>query len=534
MNKFKNRSCILVILLLFLFGNSYSKNKTGTVKITSIPENAEIIIDGSFTGLYSPAVLEFSDTLTHELELKLPEHIFTKRTFRAFPDSTVNISGNLVALSDTTMIIGDLALGILSLTTPPLKVPYNIDGKKVYSKDAILNSGLHHVIWNGGEIYSSLDTIIPIAPGKMTVLKFYPKRLSGDIYVEVIPEDAAIFLNKIQYGTGTVDASVNTGVYNLSVKRNGFTPYDSVITIKPGRDINLQLTLNRIPDEDKDGFLDSVDLCPMVYGLYDGCPKQKKGSAVKKYASMLGDNLKNQKFFISLDLLSWQSRTPLNEKEADFFSYFNDGLSFFNNYRGASILNGLSMGMKGFTINFEYSQYRQGIRYEKQNELGNGPVLFNKSALDTNTYCLYYDSLAGLSPMVMFPSVSLSAGINFKMQRFDFSFYVGYQWEHIVYTDIILYNDYEAYKNNETGYVSSGLGEYTGPRHDWEVNSDWVYAGLSLSYNLLKSTRNSLLIYGKFKVSVYDLEDIQWSSLSMGFTYRLIPSIRNKIGISTK
>lgn len=262
--------------LLFMLIISISTLANGNVSISSSPAGAEIIIDGVSTGKYTPSELTFTDTLNHELELQLPQHIFTKREFKIVNDSSINLSVNLMALSDTAIIIGDLELGILSLTPPPLKIPYTVDGKKVYSKDVILNAGLHQVEWNGGEIYSSMDTILTISPGKMTVLRFYPKRLSGTITVSVIPEDAGIFLNKIQYGTGNIKASVNTGSYNLSIKRNGFVPFDTVITIKPDEQINFDVVQNRIPDEDGDGFLDSIDLCPEIYGLYDGCPKQKK------------------------------------------------------------------------------------------------------------------------------------------------------------------------------------------------------------------------------------------------------------------
>lgn len=505
----------------------------GYVYIESLPENAEIIIDGISTGKYTPTTLTFNDTSVHELELQLPQYAFTKREFKVSRDSTINLSVNLMSLSDTALIIGDLELGILSVTPPPIKIPYSVDGKKVYTKDIILNAGLHQVEWNGGEIYSSLDTIITISSGKMIVLRFYPKRLSGKVSLNVIPEDAAIFLNQIQYGTGKVEASVNTGTYNLSIKRNGFDQYDTMITIKPDLPIIIDVTMNRIPDEDSDGFLDSIDLCPKVYGLYDGCPKQKKSSALRKYVSMLGQNLKSQNFNISIDLASWQSRKPLNEKEATFYSYLNDGLSLFNNYRGLSLLNSITLSTRGFLLNFEYSQYRQGIRYEKESKTGNGPVLFNKDKKDTITYCLYYDSLANLSPSVFFPSLSLSAGINFKMHQFDLSILLGYQWEHIVYNDMILYDDYVKYKNKEPGFISAPQGEYSGPTYSWETDSDWIFAGLKLSYNLIKNERNSLLLYGKFRISVYDYTDIQWSAFQLGFTYRFTPAIAPKIGIST-
>lgn len=525
---------LLLILLLSFFSIIYPDVSGGKVNISSSPENAEIILDGISTGKYTPTTLLINDTLIHELEIQHPQHLFSKREFKSIPDSTIHLSVNLMALSDTTIIIGDLELGILSLTLPPLKIPYTVDNKKVYSKDAILNAGLHQVEWNGGEIYSSLDTILTIAPGKMTVLRFYPKRLSGMLTVDVIPEDAGIFLNKIQYGIGKVNASVNTGSYNLSIKRNGFVPFDTVITIKPDLPLNFDVIMDRIPDEDSDGFLDSIDLCPEVYGLYDGCPKQKKGSALHKYVSMLGKNLKSQNFSFSVGILSWQSRTPLNKKEASFYSYFNDGLSAFNNYRGISLLNSLSLSTRGFFVDLEYSQYRQGIRYEKEQNAGNGPVLFKKSEKDSNSYCLYYDSLAGLSPSVYFPSIALSAGINFRMQNFDLSIHFGYQWEHILYNDMIFYNDYLKYMNKESDYISNSNGEYIGPVHSWEVNSDWIFTGLKLSYNVIRNKRNSLLLYGKFRISVYDYTDIQWSAFEAGVAYRFTPAIKQKVGISTK
>lgn len=523
---------LYLLLLSTLVVRSFSEQTNTLINIVSDPKGAMIIIDGKETGKKTPTLLHLTDTKEHSIELSLPYHLFSKRLFTPVKDSTITLSYKLVSLSDTTLIITDLELGILTLTSPPIKTPYIIDDKPFYEKEAILNAGLHKIDWRGRGVYTSLDTVVEVFPGRMTTLNFSPKRLSGVVSLSVLPEDAEISLNEIPYGVGAINKNVNTGTYNLKVSRNGFFSQERSIKVTSSDTTDVNITLVRVPDEDGDGFLDSVDLCPKLYGIYDGCPKQKKHKAIRKYFNMLGNNIISQPFSFELTVASWQSRLSYSKKFTEFSSYFNDGKKIFNNHTGLSLFNSAKIIIKGFLFEVEYGEYRSGLKYNKSYGHGSGPVIIKKEN-DTTTYVLFSDSLANLSPSLYFPSVSISLGANFNINRFNLSFIAGYQWEDIFSGDIITYANLQKYLNGDLTSEIDGVS-YGGELSDFRFSNDFFYVGTGFSFDLLKSKRNNLAITGKVKLSLYSEATKGWTIFNLGLTYKFTPSIKKEIGISTK
>ncbi len=494
----------------------------GSVNILSTPPNARVFLNGEETGFKTPAFLSRVKAGLNTIKVTLPDYLFATRQINIIPDTTITLSFKLISLSDTAHIIGNLQLGILNLPRPPIHSPYLVDNKQVYSEEITLNAGKHHVVWEGGNIYSSLDTVIEIFPGKLTTFSFSPVRLTGQLTVSPFPFDADVYINQRLNSTGKLHTSLATGTYSISVQRNGYTPHEQQVTIMPGRHVILEIDLIKIPDRDNDGFLDSCDHCPDVYGLYAGCPKQDRGEAIKRYARIVHDNLKKQPLTFSLNTIGLLLRNPTNESFREFISYFNDGPPFCNNKSGIIFANSYSVSSHGFHINLELGQWYSGLKYEKH---WYNPILITTE--DNQYYIFYKDSATNLEPRIIIPSTSLSCGFNLTIRRFNCTYSLGYQWEDIIISDVISKAGFEQYLI-ESDSLQSDFTPYTGPRTTIVFNNDFWFHKLRFEYDLAKGRRFIPSVYTSISLSFGSKPNTGWHTFQAGMLLKIIPSIKIK------
>jgi len=492
----------------------------GAIKIISTPSDADIFLNGRETGEKTPALLTNLKAGLNTVEITLPEYLFAKRQVNIIPDSVMTISFELIMLSDTAHIIGDLQLGILSLPRAPIHSPYLVDNKQVYSQEITLNAGLHHLVWEGGNRYSSLDTIIEIFAGKLTTFSFSPERMSGKLAVDALPRDADIYLNNSLYGAGAVETSLYTGPYTLVIRRNGYYTYEKQIVIAPAKYLKLDVVLDAVPDRDRDGFLDSVDLCPDDYGLYCGCPKQNRREALRTYRKILGENLRNQRLAFSINTAGYLYRKPTSTGFSEFISYFNDGSSFCNNKNGLILANTYTAVYKGVIICCELGQWFSPLEYKKANY---SPVAF-KTAKDE--YCLYFDTMAQIAPTISIPSTALSIGFNLSLARFHAAYLLGHQWEDIIIRDIIPRTPLEAYLTGDSSVTDPATGKYTGPRTVIIFNNNWWFHKLLFEFDLMVNRKPSLSLYTTVALSFSTDAPTGWHSFQAGLLYRFFPSLK--------
>lgn len=461
--------CICTILAQEKNSDTAETVLTGSINITSTPSDAEIYINGKKTEFKTPTLLKNIKSGSVSIEVLLPDYLFAKRQVTVLPDMTVFLSFKLISLSDTTHILGDLKLGILRLPSPPIKAPYLVDNKQVYSQELTLNTGKHQIVWEGGNVYSSLDTIVEIFAGKLTTFSFIPERLTGKLTISPFPRDADIYINEHRYTTGDLDMVFSTGNYHVLIKRNGYYPHERNIVIHPGKHIYLEIDLDMIPDRDKDGFLDSVDLCPDEYGLYCGCPEQNRRDAIQRYKKILLANLISQPLTLSVTSLGYIYRNPTNGSFRQFLSNFNDGKFFFNNKNGLTFANSYTISYCGIFLSCELGQWLSALEYKKS---GQNPVIIET---EKNRYCIFYqDSTTGLNPRIILPSTAVSIGFNLQIKKFHAAYALGYQWENIIITDLITKSDYDKHK-----LLTDFLGRstpYKGARHEiMFANSHWFH-----------------------------------------------------------
>lgn len=491
------------------------KKGSGIIDIISTPPDAQVIINGIETGLITPATLTNLKPGIYTVEISLPDYLFSKRQVTVTPDTAILLSFELISLSDTAHIIGDLKLGILYLPQTPIDNPYLVDNKQIYAQEVTLNTGKHSVGWEGGNVYSSLDTIIEIYPGKLTTFQFSPQRLYGSLVVSASPADAEIYINNRQYATGTLNLALATGTYSISVRHEGYYPDEQQVIILPDKQTSVSSALRQIPDRDRDGFLDSLDICPDEYGLYEGCPQQKKAEAIKRSFRSLWDNLRQQPFTFSISLLGYLNRVPTNRQFSEILSYFNDGRAFFNNKKGFTFGNTYAVSFYGFFLALELGQWNSGLEYKKEPF---NPLLIHAAK---DTYCIYYDTLADIRPTVTLPSTALSLGISVTIKKIRIAYGMGYQWENIRIYDLITQSNLKKYQNGML--IDSSTMEYIGPRTTVVFENRWWFHMLNVQWDLYRAKRSVLAAYASAFLSFGTGVKTGWRGIQAGVLYKFIP-----------
>ena len=525
------RYCTLIFL--FCITISFSQEKgidtsetelTGAINIVSTPPDADIYLNGKKTDYKTPVVIKGLKVGLTSIEVSLPDYLFAKRQVTVFPDTTISISFKLISLSDTTHILGDLKLGILRLPSPPINAPYLVDNKQVYSREFTLNTGKHHIVWEGGNVYSSLDTIVEIFPGKLTTFNFIPDRMTGKLTISPFPRDAEIYINDRLYSTGDMEMVFSTGNYHILIKRNGYYPHARNIVIHPGKHIYLEIGLDLIPDRDKDGFLDSVDLCPDEYGLYCGCPEQDRRDAIQRYKKILVSNLKSQPLTLSVTSVGYIYRNPTNPNFRHFLSNFNDGKIFFNNRSGLTFANVYTVLYRGFFLSCELGQWLTGLEYTKGRQ---NPIIFET---EEDQYCIFYkDSITGLNPKIVLPSTAVSFGFNLHIKKFNAAYSLGYQWENIIITDLITKSNYDKHKAlSDSLHMSI---PYTGPRTEIIFdNSHWFHK-LRFEYDITTIKRVIPAFYVTAALSFGSNDQTGWHTFQSGIVFKFLATPKRKRNI---
>jgi hypothetical protein len=303
-------------------------------------------------------------------------------------------SGTVVS-ADTFYVWGTHAYGILNLSTPPKEIPYIIDEKiEGDSKKILLTVGKHNIYWDGGIEYESIDTVVEVNPGEITDVVFRFVERKASIFIETEPEEAKIFLDSELAGVGAFFSDIRAGEHKISVSAKGFQTSNQTVTILPNRLVKFNIKLQETHDRDGDGFMDSVDLCPDIYGIYDGCPKPKPGNELRKLGEFWGGYLKSQPFTVEVSALAFQYRIAVDADFRELIHLFNDGTSIGTNHRGFSAFNKLWFAKSFWIASLEYGQGFGGSKYKKSFDI------------KVDDYHLIYDRFSEENPEIIINSWS--------------------------------------------------------------------------------------------------------------------------------
>ena len=464
----------------------------GSMVVHSIPPDANVLINGNATGLITPCTLDDLLGGDYSVELRLTDYQFFRRTVRVVPDSTVSVSFALIADVDTVFISGDATYSLLFLPDPPSAHPYTVDDSvRITNARIRLSPGAHKLQWTGDGRFEPLDTIIEVPEGKVVYFDYTFWRRFGMIRVIPFPPDAEICIDRFGCATGERIDEIPADLYHVSVFRQGFKRMQRDLHVLPDTITTLQLDLRQVADADGDGFVDSIDGCPALYGLYNGCPKLRLSTAVNGLKREIGDFVDTDSLTFGFSLAGVVLKTPTNRSFRNFLSVFSGGLTGgVNNYRGITFLNSFFAMYRGLFCKVELGQWFAGLQYKRAD------TLFVDS-----THFIYFDSLFNVEPKIYFPSTSVAAGFHYHRSRFDVAYAIGYQWE-----DIIIDQVFNTRLN--------GLEQVV-------FDNDWWFHLLEVHFDLNQNDVFVPSLYTQFKFPFGNIRRTRWLSLNFGLQLKI-------------
>ncbi len=397
-----------------------------TIEVLSDPAGAEIILNHIRTGRFTPDTIGNLPNGEISISVLRDNYAFTEQIIIPSRDSITRISFHELSDFDTLAITADSLFGILQLPKTPVETPYLVNEIIEDRDNVILTSGIHHIQWDGGISYEPIDTMIEVRVARITTLDLPFMRRYGRVSVVAEPDSTAIYVDSTLWGIGSLRKPLPAGEHTLRYESQGWISEERSILLFPGYTLRDTVRLKKSPDSDNDGFHDSVDLCPDLVGVYEGCPTIQKRDELRRVGTHVFDQFRSAPFTIEVAPISLQIRYAHNKQFNEMISLFNDGVSLFNNYRGITLLNKawISRGLFISSVDVGYSF--AGLQYEKQ-----WKVPLN----DDSTKLLIYDDYSEDNPQLELFSVGFQLGIQLHGEIVSFAFMTGY-----LYEEIKLYN----------------------------------------------------------------------------------------------
>lgn len=333
--------------------------------------------------------------------------------------------------ADTFFVYGSHSYGILNLPATPNAIPYIINERIEYENERIvLPMGRHRIFWDGGIGYVPIDTFADVRAGEIVNLNFNFTERRGTLFIETEPDEARIFLNSELAGVGVLFRDLQAGNHLLSVSAQGHHSIEQTVSVSPGRVSRYNIRLPSTYDRDGDGFPDSVDLCPDVFGIYHGCPRPQLGHELRNLRDFWRGYLDEQPFTIEILAFGFQYRIASEPLFRELISLFNDGPAVGTNHRGFSAFNKIWIANARWIASLEYGQGFLGSRYRKSFDIN----------VD-NDFHLIYDKHWDLEPTIKMRSFSGQFGFRAGNEILSLAILTGYQAERITLTNISEFGD---------------------------------------------------------------------------------------------
>ncbi|MDG5814108.1 PEGA domain-containing protein [Chitinispirillales bacterium ANBcel5] len=473
----------------------------GSLFLTSNPPGADVYLSGKKTGLKTPYTLENLIPGTYEVELFLPKHNFNRRQINVYQDSIVSASFELISDFDTLHIIGEEQHGLLVIPYPPVDTPFVIGDSTFRGHSFKLLDGEHRVRWDGGSRYRSIDTTVTIKGGKVSYFNIPYSRLYGTVKISTFPEDVLVCIEGVPCNAGKQTLELKTGLHSLTASKRGYDTKFRRILVQPDVITHLQLTLGSDFDRDKDGFPDSVDRCPDVYGLYFGCPTLRFRDAFALKMAEVEEYVRSDSLTFGISLVSTINRNPTRRQFGDFISTFTGGrAAMVNNYRGIAAGNIFHVSWRGLIAQLELGQWSSGLRYSRSDTL--------RLQTPSDNYLVYQDSLAGIQPTIYLPSTAVSLGVRYQLNRFTLIYALGYQWEDIIIEQLQSEND----------------GEF----HNVTFDNDFFFHEIQVKRDLFTDLPVMPALYAKVKFPFGQTLRTRWHILQLGLQLNFSPPRRRR------
>jgi hypothetical protein len=338
--------------------------------------------------------------------------------------------------------------------------------------------------------------VIFIQAGQMAYFNAPFVRLGGTAVFELYPEDALLCIEGFPCGPGGATVDLPSGFHTARVSRFGFEPERRKFVIGHGKKYLIRVALELNADADGDGFADSIDRCPDVYGLYEGCPKPDfKTMFMMKYGE-LNEYMETEPLSFSVSAIGLINRSATNRRFNTFLSQFSGGVAGgLNNYRGLTLGNAFQVSYRGFMAQVELGQWATGVLFRRPDTL--------EIKTKRDRYLVWYDSLYNIDPAIFFPSTAISAGFKYRLLNYSVGYSLGFQWEDIIIDQIQRVSD--------------------GSFRRMAFDNDWWFHEIMLEADLYTDTFMTPSLYAKFKLPFGPTLRTKWHVIQVGIQFRMRP-----------
>jgi hypothetical protein len=418
----------LRVILLFglFFGWACVWSEEGVLIVSSSPDSAEISLNSIRTGAYTPDTLHL-DTGEYYVTVLMKDAYFRSRKTTLGENDTVQMSFSRIPIFDTLAVKGTEYFGILSLPSPPVDLPYLIDGTMKRADTAIiLPEGTYDIHWDGGIGYYPVDTVVQIRAGQRHRLSFSFDKRYGRISLVTQPREAKIFLNDSLFGVGETIRPLTAGTHELRFEAEGYEDTIQQIVLFPGRFTKdtVELEPKPIPED-----VDLEEFCAQFDGIYPGCPQVNRWQEARNVGAYVWDRIWDNSLSVEICAASFSRKQIYNDSLRSFISLYNDGSPLFNNYSGLHTLNKIWIGYRGGIVSLDWGQAFHGLQYEKN---------YNLPYFPDTAYEVIHDEFRDRNSAVYIRSFSLQGGFQLRAEDdiLSFSFMGGYVWETFEFTNL--------------------------------------------------------------------------------------------------
>ncbi|MBA4368032.1 MAG: hypothetical protein C0403_10405 [Desulfobacterium sp.] len=208
---------------------------TGKASIVSIPEGAEVFLNGVNKGL-TPVVL--NDIEEGEYDVSIRKEGFEPYTEKMLISSTET--------GEVTATLQPIYGALLVISEPPGAEVY-IDSIKSGITPVSLNQvakGNHHIrVDKPG--YETWTKNIAIVPGEQASLTAQLSDAMGNIHITSKPDDAVVFISGIENGKTPLILKVEKGVRPIEIQKPGYDTWKQNVKVMAGENIEIKAELTQ-------------------------------------------------------------------------------------------------------------------------------------------------------------------------------------------------------------------------------------------------------------------------------------------------
>jgi formylglycine-generating enzyme required for sulfatase activity len=206
------------------------------VVINSKPEGAEIWINGENKGV-TPQTIEL-ESGQYSLDLRHKDFMPYIKDFTVDANQPLNFPVAELFTSPSHLVI----------TSTPTKATVTIAGEEqgLTPFTLRLNPNLEHTIILSKPGYRSNQQTVLLEPGEQKNTSATLEAILGTVVLNVVPEDAEVFVNGKFMGSGDVKLSLPSASHRFEIRRSGYEVYEKMISPSPNAPQVFDIGLSRI------------------------------------------------------------------------------------------------------------------------------------------------------------------------------------------------------------------------------------------------------------------------------------------------